>query len=123
MSNNDPMKTSGICCKNVVPANFTTPYSTTKYASNNYNEQYGNIQTVTNSTMRRNYAERIKYIMNDNSNEVGLSSGGGEYVVPNYKHHYEQFYKTDCNAFGYQKLENAYCKGNNGQCKIHWEDY
>lgn len=26
--------------------------------------------------MRRNYAERIKYIMNDNTNEVGLSSGG-----------------------------------------------
>ena len=93
MSNsNDPMKTSGLCCKNVIPANYTTPFYTPKYASNITNEQYGNIQTITSSTMRKNYAERIKYIMNDNSNEVGLSSGGGEYVIPNYKHRYDQFH-------------------------------
>ncbi len=124
MSNsNDPMKTSGLCCKNVIPANYTTPFYTTKYASNITNEQYGNIQTITSSTMRKNYAERIKYIMNDNSNEVGLSAGGGEYVIPNYKHRYDQFHKHNCFDFGYQKLRNAYGNGNNGQCKIHYEDY
>ena len=48
MSKNDPMKTSGLCCKNVIPVNYAAPFHTTKYASNITNEQYGNIETITN---------------------------------------------------------------------------
>ena len=114
---------SGLCCKNVIPTIFITPFPTTKYTSNKINEEYGNIREITSSTMRQNYAERIKYIMNDNSNETGISAGGGEYIVPNYKHHYEQFHRKNCSSFGHQKLKNAYGYNNNGQCKIHYEDY
>ncbi len=122
-NDSDPMKISGLCCKNVVPENYLSPFPAIKYASNTRNGQYGNIRDITVSTMRRNYFERIKYIMNDNTNEVGISAGGGNYVIPSYKHHDDQFYRNNCSDFGYQQLKNAYGNGNEGQCKIHYEDY
>ena len=117
------MEIGDLCGCNKVKKDFTSPFPTIKTAFSNKNDEYGNIQTITSNTMRQNYRQRIEYIMNDNTNEVGVSSGGGEYIVPNYKHHFKQFYKPDCENFGLQKFKNAYGKGNDGQCKIHYEDY
>jgi len=116
------MITNFECCKNKPPSNFVTPFYETKYASNNINQEYGN-NKVTYSSMRQNYKERIMSIMNDTTNETGISAGGGEYVVPIVLPTDLRFYKSDCSNYGYQKLNKAYGPNNNGSCKIHYEDY
>ena len=123
--NDEIMKKSleKICKCNQMANTCSTPFYQTKYASNSINDEYGNIKPVTYSAMRQNYRERIEHIMNDVSNEVGLSAGGGEYIVPNYKSHFQQFYRPNCDMQGRQKFKNAYGRGNEGQCKIHYEEY
>ena len=126
MQNNkekDPFNTKNICCNNKVPTNFNSPFYETKMASNIVNDEYGNIKDISYSSMRQNYTERMKHIMEDTTNDFGLSTGGGEYVVPIYKHRFEEFHRPNCFDFGYQTLKNAYWKENEGRCKIHYEDY
>ena len=111
-----------VCCGNILPKTESPPFYQTKYASNTTNIEYGGItQQITSSAMRKNYYERIQHIMNDTSNEVGLSAGGGHYIVPNYKFH--ENITINCEKSGLQTFKNAYYKDNKGSCKIHWEDY
>ena len=95
-----------VCCGNILPKTESPPFYQTKYASNTTNIEYGGI---------------IQHIMNDTSNEVGLSAGGGHYIVPNYKFH--ENITINCEKSGLQTFKNAYYKDNKGSCKIHWEDY
>lgn len=121
-SKNSGMITDFECCKNKIPETYNTPFYETKFASNNNNDQYGNSE-ISYSTMRKNYKERIMHIMNDKTNESGISTGGGEYVVPKYSPVDTTLYRTNYDLYGYQKFNIAYGSTNNGSCKIHYADY
>ena len=62
------------------------------------------LRNLNNSQLQDILNVKLKHtVINDNR----------EYVVPNYKHRYEQFHRQNCFDFGYQKLKNAYC------CSFH----
>jgi len=92
-------------------------------ASNINNMEYGGIEPINSSSMRYNFEKRMQILFAQETEVNGVSAGGGEYVFPIYKTYRKNYLHQRNTDFGYQKLKQAYGIGNEGQCKIHYEDY
>lgn len=106
--------------KQAVKPTVLTPKEDNKLALTITNDQYGNLQEITESTMRANYTLRLKSEL-EKEPAAGQSSGGGNYLYPSY----DVVSETITNPYpkgGYVSYSNAY-GSNSGNCNPPFDNY
>ena len=104
------------------PNIILAPAPTFKFTSNIKSDTYGGVGTISDSTLRMNFKERIDSIMKER-NLNGLSGGVEKYVnclydtVPNSK----IVNPNPCG--GYRNLNYAYGNQENGYCIKRLDEY
>jgi hypothetical protein len=106
---------------NPAPTRILTPMPNIKPAANYIESTYGGMQEIDASAMRQNYIARLTNVLNDKSNEKGLSSGGGNYVQCLYDT-VNTTAKDPYACGGYKKYKDSYGDSAKG-CVVSYDEY